>query len=68
MGIKYPCHVILNFFIKKGYCLPKNIMPFLITIVNHLSIALILSFSHLKFEFTKTMKVLHLVIIIGFFF
>ncbi len=61
MGIKYPCLVILKYFMRKKNCFPKKIMSFSITIVNHWSIALILSFPHLKLEFTKIMKVLHLV-------
>jgi hypothetical protein len=63
MGIKYPCHVILKFFMKKkDIAFLKKLCHFQLQyIVNHLSIALILSFPHLKLEFTKLMKVLHLV-------
>lgn len=63
MGIKCPCHVILKFFMKKKDIafLKKLCHSQLQCIVNYLSIALILSFPHLKLEFTKIMKVLHLV-------
>jgi len=61
MGIKCPCHVILNIFMKKkDIAFLKKICHFQLQyIVNHLSIALIFSFPHLKLEFTKIMKVLH---------